>query len=157
MAVADVGAGSGFYADLMLPQLGGDGRVYLIEISTNWLDYLRQKFASVPQVTVVEGGERNVRLAPGSVDLVFSSDTYHHFEYPAETLASIHQALRPGGRLVILDYDKIPGVTPAGRMDHLRLGKSDAIREIVANGFQLERDVDLAMRDNYLAIFSKRE
>jgi predicted methyltransferase len=155
MAVADIGAGSGFYADLLRQEVGPTGRIYLVEISENWLQYLRDKFAGVEQVEVVAGGERDVRLPAGSVDLVFSSDTYNHFEFPAESLASIHRALRPGGRLVILDYDKIPGVTPEGRMEHLRLGKDDAIREIVAEGFQLEQDLDLGLRENYLAIFSK--
>jgi SAM-dependent methyltransferase len=155
MAIADIGAGSGFYADLMLPKIGTSGHIYLVEISERWLDYLREKFAASEQVSVVEGSEREVMLPANSVDLVFASDTYHHFEYPAETLASIHRALRPGGRFVILDYDRIPGVTPGGRMNHLRLGKVEAIREIVAEGFQLERDVDLNFRENYLAIFSK--
>jgi predicted methyltransferase len=157
MAVADIGAGSGFYVELMAADVGPTGKVYAVEISPRWIEYLNRKVTTqgLSQVTVVEGGERSVNLPPNSVDLAFASDTYHHFEYPQETLASIRQALRPGGRWVVLDYDEVPGVTPPGRMEHLRLGKVEAIAEIVAAGFKLERVVDLGLRENYLAIFNR--
>jgi len=157
MVVADVGAGSGFYVELMAAAVGSSGRVYAVEIAPNWIEYLNEKVAAegLDNVRVVLGGERSVELPPTSIDLAFASDTYHHFEYPQSTLASIYEALKPGGRWVVLDYDRIPGVTPGGRMNHLRLGKAEAIAEIEAVGFALVEDVDLDFAENYLAIFRR--
>ena len=52
--------------------------------------------------------QTSVALPAGSIDLAFLSDVYHHFEFPQKSLASIHQALRPGGQLVIVDYRREP-------------------------------------------------
>jgi predicted methyltransferase len=157
MTVADVGAGSGFYIELMADAVGPEGQVYAVEIAPNWIDHLNEKVAieGLDNVEVVLSNERSVELPPGSIDVVFASDTYHHFEYPQSTLASIHEALKPGARWVVLDYDKIPGVTPAGRMNHLRIGKAEAIAEIEAAGFSLVEEVDLDLSENYLAIFTR--
>ncbi len=157
MVVADVGAGSGFYTTLMAGEVGPTGRVYAVEIAPSWVEFLSEKVqeAGLTQVTVVVGTDRSVELPTTSVDLVFSSDTYHHFEFPQTTLASISQALKPGGRWVVLDYDRIPGVTPPSRMDHLRLGKAEAVEEIEAAGFTLEKFVDLDFVENYIAIFRR--
>ncbi len=157
MVVADVGAGSGFYTTLMAGEVGPTGRVYAVEIAPSWVEFLSEKVQEegLTQVTVVVGTERSVELPATSVDLVFSSDSYHHFEFPQTTLASIYQALKPGGQWVVLDYDRIPGVTPPSRMDHLRLGKAEAVEEIEAAGFTLEKFVDLDFVENYIAIFRR--
>src|SRR5690606_37541197 len=107
------------------------------------------------QVTVIEGEERSTRLPPASIDLAFSSDTYHHFEYPQDMLADIYQALRPGGRWVVLDYERIPGVSSQWTLDHVRAGKQEVIREILAAGFEFEREADIGMKENYLLIFRR--
>lgn len=157
MAVADVGAGSGFYIELMAAAVGPEGEVYAVEIAPNWIDFLNEKVAAegLDNVSVVLGTERSVELPTGSLDVIFASDTYHHFEYPQATLGTIYEALKPGGRWVVLDYDRIPGVTPAGRMSHLRVGKSEAIAEVEEAGFTLINDVDLGLTENYLAIFRR--
>jgi len=157
MTVADVGAGSGFYMSLFAAQVGPSGRVYAVELAPNWIEYLNEKVEEegLSQVSVVRGTERSVELPEASLDLIFASDTYHHFEYPQSSLASIYGALKPGGLWVVLDYDKIPGVTSPSRMDHLRLGKAEAMQEILAAGFTLERDIDLDFEENYLAVFGR--
>jgi predicted methyltransferase len=158
MAIADIGAGSGFYSELFAKQVGPTGKVYAQEIAPRWIDYLnaRVKADGLSQIVVVTGSERSVMLPDNSIDIAFTSDVYHHFEYPPETLASIHRALRPGGRLVVLDYDRIPGVTPPGRMSHLRVGKAEAIAEIMANGFTLEREPALGLKENYFVVFRRK-
>lgn len=157
MAVADVGAGSGFYVELMADAVGPGGRVYAVELSTNWIELLEKKVADegLDHVTVVQSTPTSVELPASSVDLIFSSDTYHHFEFPQTTLASIFMALRPGGRWVVLDYDRIEGVTPPSRMDHLRIGRAEAIAEIEAAGFVLDSEPDIGLAENYLAIFRR--
>lgn len=157
MAVADIGAGSGFYVSLFAAEVGPGGRVYAVELAPNWIEFLNEMIENkgLSQVTVVQGTQRSVELPEASVDVVFASDTYHHFEYPRSSLASIYRALKPGGAWVVLDYDRIRGVTAPGRMDHLRLGKAKAMEEILAAGFTLEREVDLNLKDNYLAVFRR--
>ena len=157
MSVADVGAGSGFYAALMAAVVGSTGMVYAVEIAPNWIEYLNEKFAAegLDNTRVVHGTGASVELPDASVDLVFSSDTYHHFEDPPVILGSIYRALKPGGRWVVMDYDKVAGVTPPSRMDHLRIGKTEAVEEIQSAGFTLERMVDLDLEQSYLAIFRR--
>ena len=157
MAVADVGAGSGFYAALMAASVGAAGTVYAVEIAPNWIEYLTEKFASdgLDNVRVVQSTADSVELPEGSVDVVFSSDTYHHFENPPLILDSVYRALKPGGRWVILDFDRVPGVTPPGLMEHLRTGKAGAIEESLAAGYRLERDAEIGLEQSYLAVFRR--
>ena len=90
-----------------------------------------------------------------SVDWVFLSDTYHHFEYPDAMLASINNALRPGGRLAIIDFRKQADRSSDWVMSHVRANRQQVIREMTAAGFELEREPDLLER-NYFLIFRKQ-
>ena len=157
MAVADIGAGSGFYAALMAASVGPAGTVYAVEIAPNWIEHLTERFAAegIDNAHVAQSTADSVELPEGSLDLIFSSDTYHHFENPPLILGSIHRALKPGGRWVVLDFDRVPGVTAPGRMAHLRLGKEEAVEENLAAGFRLEREADIGLEQSYLAIFQK--
>jgi SAM-dependent methyltransferase len=70
-----------------------------------------------------------------SADLAFVCDTYHHFEYPHATLASIYQAVRPGGGLVLIAFVREPGVSREWILSHVRGGRDDFRREIEQAGF----------------------
>ncbi|HEY7700423.1 MAG TPA: methyltransferase domain-containing protein, partial [Vicinamibacteria bacterium] len=109
----------------------------------------------IGNVKGVLGGERTTHLPPDSVDLVLICDTYHHFEYPADIMASIFAALRPGGRLVVIDYERIRGVTADSRYEHLRGGKGTFSDEIKDAGFDLEKELPLIPESYYLE-FRKR-
>jgi SAM-dependent methyltransferase len=81
---------------------------------------------------------------------------YHHLEHPAETLQSIHRALRPGGRLAIVDFDRVPGKSSEFVMKHIRDGKAVFLREIQAAGFRLDESPDApTLRENFFAQFTK--
>ena len=90
----------------------------------------------------VVNDQHDVRLPPESVDLVFISDTYHHFEYPQSTLRSIHRALRPDGELVVIDFKRVPGISNPWVMSHVRAGEAKVIAEITAAGFALSERLD---------------
>jgi predicted methyltransferase len=96
-----------------------------------------------------------VLLPVQSTDLVFISDTYHHFEFPHSTLASIHAALRPGGELVVIDFKRIPGVSDPWVLSHVRGGEEEFRQEIEAAGFELVERRDF-MRTQYFLRFRKR-
>jgi predicted methyltransferase len=158
MTVADIGAGTGLFTMLFADAVKPGGSVVAVDISPAFVEYIREtaKKRRVRNVvaTLIDGTD--VQLPEASVDLAYLSDVYHHLEHPAETLASIRKALKPGGRMVVVDYERIPGVTPPARMAHLRLDKQTAISEIEAAGFSLVEEKKKMMRQNYFAVFTKK-
>ena len=157
MAVADVGAGTGLFVDFFTRDVKASGKVYAVEISTVFAERLKKRAASrgQDQVEVVVCTDRDVSLPAGSVDSVFTCDTYHHFEFPAATLASIHRALKPGGTFVIVDFERIPGKTREWLMNHVRCGKEQVIREVTDAGFTLVEEVPLGFKENYFLRFRR--
>ena len=157
MAIADVGAGTGLFVDFFARDVTAAGRVYAVELSPKFVENLRARAArrNQPMVEVVQCTERDVSLPAASVDAVFTCDTYHHFEYPAATLASIRRALRPGGAFVVVDFERIPGQTRDWLMKHVRCGKEQVIREVLAAGFTLEEEVPLGFEENYFLRFRR--
>jgi len=155
MAVADVGAGTGLFVDFFARDVTEKGRVYAVELSPKFAENLRQraKQRRQPMVETVLCTERDVSLPEASVDAVFTCDTYHHFEFPAATLASIRRALRPGGTFVVVDFERIPGKTREWLMDHVRCGKEQVVREVEAAGFELVEEVPLGFEENYFLRF----
>jgi predicted methyltransferase len=89
-----------------------------------------------------------------SIDLAFITDTYHHFEYPQQTQASIHQALRSDGRVIIIDFRRDPRISSNWVMGHVRGDQAQVIQELHAAGFRLVDDKPL-MRTNYFLEFIK--
>lgn len=158
MAVADVGAGTGVFVDFFARDVGAGGKVYAVDIAPKFVERLRSRAQArgQSQVEAVLCTDRDVSLPAGSVDVVFACDTYHHFEYPRATLASIHRALRPGGTFVVVDFERIPGVTRQWLLDHVRCGKEQVIQEIEGAGFELVEEVPLGLDENYFVRFRRR-
>lgn len=157
MVVADVGAGTGLFTYLFAQWVGPEGKVYAVDISRTFIDNIqrRAREAGVRNITGIVNSPHATGLPPDSVDLVFTSDTYHHFEYPQSMLRSIHQALRPGGTLVIVDFERKPGVSSSWVMGHVRAGKEAVTREVEAAGFKLVEDKHF-LRENYFMRFVKQ-
>jgi predicted methyltransferase len=157
MAVADVGAGTGLYTMLFSDAVGPKGTVYAVEIAPRFLDYLPQRArqAGATNVKVVKGTDTSIELPPASVDLVFICDTYHHFASPKQNLASIRKALRPDGELMIVDFKREPGKTPAWIVEHVRTGQPEVTAEIEAAGFSKIEEVPL-LKENYVLRFRMR-
>lgn len=106
MAVADVGAGSGVITLMMAEQVGKEGRVYAIDIQQEMLDLLSDKLnhLDVQNVELVLGAERTPKLEPESIDLAIMVDVYHEFEFPWEMTSELAKALKPGGRIALIEY-----------------------------------------------------
>ena len=159
MAVADVGAGTGLFTLLMSQRVGPQGWVYAVEISPRFAEHLGQLAVKheLANVSPVLCGERSVRLPPASIDLAFLCDVYHHFEYPSSSLASIHRALRDNGRLVVIDFKRIEGVTREWIMGHVRAGQETVQQEIEAAGFELVEEPALKrLSENYFLVYRKK-
>jgi ubiquinone/menaquinone biosynthesis C-methylase UbiE len=114
MVVADVGAGSGYHAFLMAPLVGDKGKVIASDIQQEMLDLVaaRAKKDKVTNVEPVKGTATDPKLPPGGVDLILLVDVYHEFEFPFEMAEKMVAALRPGGRLVFVEFrledEKVP-------------------------------------------------
>ena len=81
---------------------------------------------------------------------------YHHFEFPKSILASIHRALKPGGMLVLIDFNRIPGESREFIMGHVRAGKEVFKQEVVDSGFRFVDEVTIpSFKENYLLRFRK--
>lgn len=158
MAVADVGAGTGLYTRMFARQVGPTGKVYAVDIARRFLDHIERscKEARLGNVETVLCTDTSSKLPPASVDLIFVCDTYHHFEFPQRTLASLHQALRPGGQLIVIDFHRIPGKTREWLLKHVRAGQEVFSREIVSAGFrQVGEEKELGLKENYFLRFVK--
>lgn len=150
--VADIGAGTGFFSAMMARRVGPAGRVYAVDIARNFVaaSVQRARDQGLDNVVGVVNDPHSVQLPADSVDLVFTSDTYHHFEYPQSTLRSIHEALRDGGELVVIDFKRIPGVSHPWVLGHVRAGEQQVIDEIEAAGFALAERLDFMQTQYYL-------
>jgi ubiquinone/menaquinone biosynthesis C-methylase UbiE len=157
MRVADVGAGTGLFEPLFSTLVGPGGRVFALDISPEFINHIRQR-ALLESLTNVEARrcpDDSTGLPAASVDVVFVCDVYHHFEYPEKNLASIHATLADGGRLVLVDFDKVEGKSSDFVLHHVRAGKSAVIAEVTAAGFVLDHEVQL-MKENYFVVFRRR-
>jgi ubiquinone/menaquinone biosynthesis C-methylase UbiE len=149
--VADVGAGTGLFSVLFARKVA-PGKVYAVDIAPRFLASIgrRARAEGLENVVTVKGSDRSIEVPAASVDLVFVCDTYHHFEHPAETLASIKRALRPGGALVIVDFKREPGKTPQWIVEHVRAGQEAVTKEIVAAGFQAPQSLPVLQESYFL-------
>jgi ubiquinone/menaquinone biosynthesis C-methylase UbiE len=156
MVVADVGAGTGLFTRLFAAEVGPQGRVYAVDIARKFIEHVEKtsKEAGLKNVTGIVCTPTSAELPASSVDLVFLCDSYHHFEYPQKTLASIHRALRPGGRLILIDFRRIEGKSPDWLLKHVRAGQEVFTKEIEAAGFKVLDHADF-LKDNYLVRFEK--
>lgn len=158
MTVADVGTGTGLFVKYLADAVGPTGRVIATDISERFVAHVRERAAraGLSQVEVRLGATTDAGLDRESVDLVFVCDVYHHFEAPMPMLASLFDALKPGGRLVILDFHRIPGKTSDFIMNHVRAGREVVLAEVEQAGFTKLPDPPTPfLEDNYIVVFER--
>ena len=157
--IADIGAGTGLYVKLFAQAVGATGKVYAVDISQPFLDFIAEKAAAdnLDNVETLLGADKSSNLADASVDVVFHSDTYHHFEFPKTMIRDLARALDDDGEMYVLDFERIEGVTSQGLLNHVRAGKKVVIAEVEASGFDLVEEIDLpGLQENYLLRFRKQ-
>jgi ubiquinone/menaquinone biosynthesis C-methylase UbiE len=158
MAVADVGAGTGLFTRLIADKVGKTGRVYAVDIAASFLAHIAadaQEHGQT-QVVTVQASQFATNLPAESVDLVFLCDVYHHLEDPQQALASIRQALRPGGGLVVIDFDRVEGRSADFVLKHVRAGQAAFRKEIEAAGFSIApAKTSPALTENFFLRFEK--
>jgi ubiquinone/menaquinone biosynthesis C-methylase UbiE len=142
MTVADIGAGTGYYTWQLAKQVGPGGRVYAVDVQLEMIRMLDSQMAKrgVRNVVPVLGSETTVKLPPASVDLAIMVDVYHELAYPSEVLDSIVDALKPGGRVVFVEYraeDPAVAIKPLHKMSEPQVR-----REATAHGLKWERSIE---------------
>lgn len=141
MSVADIGAGTGYYTWQLAKKVGPGGRVYAVDVQPEMIAMLNSQMAKrgVRNVVSVLGSETTVKLPPASVDLAIMVDVYHELAYPAEVLDSIISVLKPGGRVVFVEYraeDPAVAIKPLHKMSETQIR-----REATAHGLKWERSI----------------
>jgi ubiquinone/menaquinone biosynthesis C-methylase UbiE len=161
MSIADIGTGTGLYVAPFSRAVGSQGKVYAVDISPKFVKHIRQR-ADEEQLDNVEAvlcSDRDVNLKANSIDRAFICDVYHHFEYPESSLASIHRAMRDGGKLILIDFHREPDVSPE-RVEwltgHIRAPMETFKQEIIDAGFEFEGEVAIdGFKENYMLRFIK--
>lgn len=156
--IADIGAGTGLFTKLFAEATGPTGWVYAVDISPNFIQHIRGQLdkSEILFVSPILSSQKSITLPPDSVDLAFICDTYHHFEFVPETMQSIHAALRTGGTLVVIDFERLPGKSRQWVIDHVRGDKSQFREEIEAAGFEFVEEVKIPeFVENYFLKFKK--
>lgn len=104
--VADIGCGTGYFSRRIARRLGETGKVFAVDIQPAMLQILTNSLAGTGLTNIVPvlGTEKRPNLPPNSVDLALLVDVYHEFEYPYEMMSAITEALKPQGRVVVVEY-----------------------------------------------------
>jgi ubiquinone/menaquinone biosynthesis C-methylase UbiE len=142
MMVGDVGAGTGYYSIRMAKLIGPTGTVYANDIQPAMLEKLTAKAAEaqVSNIVTVLGSESDPKLPAGKLDLVILVDVYHEFSRPQRMLQGIRESLKPGGRLVLLEYRKEDPSVPI-KPEH-KMSVEEVKAEVVPEGYAFEKVVD---------------
>ncbi len=160
MAVADIGAGSGFMTELFAKMVGASGRVYAVDINQKMLELIVRRASQngLKNIQTVLDNDTSTELPANSVDLIFLCDTYHHFEYPKVMLASMHKALRAGGQVVLVEFHLVQGKSPSWMFEHVRAGQEVFTKEFVDAGFEFVAEHESPFfKENYIVRFRKTE
>lgn len=139
--IADIGAGSGYHVVRMAPQVGASGKVYAVDIQPEMLAYVKKqaKDAGLIQVVTVLGTEKEVRLPKESIDKMLLVDVYHELAYPYEMAISMWQALKPGGKLYLVEYRAEDASVPIKTIH--KMSEEQAVKEWHAAGFRLLKNL----------------
>ena len=151
--VADIGAGSGYFSFRIAPQVP-EGKVYAVDIQPEMLDaitFLKSE-KNITNVETILGQENNPNLPDASIDLALMVDAYHEFAYPREMMEGIVRALKPGGRVVLLEYRKenpMIMIKPLHKMTEKQVKK-----ELKAVGLKWQTTKEFLPEQHFL-VFSK--
>ncbi|MEP6701891.1 MAG: class I SAM-dependent methyltransferase, partial [Betaproteobacteria bacterium] len=155
MTVADIGAGTGYVARRMAKLVGPKGVVDAVDVQPEMIRILKKLATQykLPQIRPTLGAVDDVKLAPASIDVAIMVDVYHELERPYEVLASIVHALKPGGRVVFVEYRAEDPVVPIKRLH--KMSVEQVKREAAALPLDFERVAE-PLPWQHIVVFRKR-
>jgi len=141
MVIADIGAGSG-YQSALLSKMVGTGKVYAVDFEPEMIAYLnaRIKQEKLTHIVPVLSTEQNVSLPENSIDMMLLVDVYHEFSYPYEMTVSMLAALKPGGKLVLVEFRSEDLTVPIKTIH--KMSEAQAIKEFKAAGFAFDKNIN---------------
>ena len=157
MTVADIGAGTGYMSLRMAKRVGPSGKVYANDLQPEMLRLLRENaaHAQLTNIETVLGTESDPKLPKAQLDLVLLVDVYHEFSQPQTMLQKIREALKPDGRLVLLEYRKEDPKIPI-RPEH-KMSVAEVKAEIEPEGFILGPVIETLPRQHILILTKASE
>ena len=138
--IADIGSGSGYFALRFAAHLGDQGRVFAVDVDPEMVRFLNRRVrdAGVRNVQTILAEPGDPLLPDASVDRFVVIDTWHHIEKPLEYLALMKKMLRPGGQIVMIDFQKRE--LPFGPPLDMKVAREDLVRQMETSGFQLAKE-----------------
>lgn len=151
--IADIGAGTGYFS-FRLARLVPQGKVLAVDIQQEMIDYLNagKRKQKTPNVEPVLGTITDPKLPANSVDLALMVDAYHEFSNPREMIENIVESLRPGGRVVLVEYRAEDPNVPI--KEHHKMTEAQAVKEMKAVGLRLLKN-DSRLPQQHILIFGK--
>ncbi len=153
--IADIGAGSGYFAFRLAAATGVEGRVFAVDISPDMILHMNRRIRDhgVSNVTTMLADPDDPLLPSGSVDRFFICDTWHHIQERPAYLSRIRAALKPGGQLVIIDFHKRE--LPFGPPMEMKIDRRDLIAEMKEDGFEPSREFEF-LPYQYFVVFEAK-
>lgn len=151
-SVADLGAGTGYFLSHLAGATGTQGTVYAVEVEPALVAHMRDRAEKAGLVTVIPvlASLDNPRLPRAAVDVVLIVDTYHHIDERRAYMDHLRRALKPGGRIAVVDWRK--GDFPEGPKDDHKIPRDQVLAEMKALGFALRSEPDF-LAYQYFLIF----
>lgn len=153
--VGDVGAGVGYFTEKLARRVGPNGKVYANDIQPEMLVQLRKNMAKlgIGNVQTVVGAEDDPHLPANTLDLILLVDVYHEFSRPQAMLRHMRESLKPGGRLVLLEYRKEDPNVPI-REEH-KMTVKQVRSELEPEGFRFDKVIE-TLPQQHILIFRTR-
>jgi ubiquinone/menaquinone biosynthesis C-methylase UbiE len=153
-AVADIGAGSGYFTLRFAAAVGNTGRVRAVDINPDMLRHLEQRVrrARLANVEAILAKADDPLLPPGSIDLVFICDTWHHIGDRPRYLATLARALKPGGRVAIVDFHQRE--LPVGPPPSMKLSREQVVTEFASAGYRVAEEHRF-LEYQYFVVFAR--
>lgn len=158
VVIADIGAGSGYFSRRFAKAVAPEGKVYAVDIDTEILAVLKDKAAKegIQNIVIDASKPDDPMLPEGAIDIAFFCDSTHHISHRVDFYRTVKRALKPDGRLVIIDYP--PEASTNGWVRHKPdelIPVSEAVREAGDAGFKLDKQYNFIERQYFLVFTSK--
>jgi SAM-dependent methyltransferase len=141
-SIADIGAGSGYHVIRMAPRVQPGGKLYAVDIQPEMIEYLsaQAKEKQLSNVVPVLSSNQSVKLKGNSIDKMLLVDVYHEFDFPYEMAVSMLAALKPGGKLFLIEFRAEDPTVPIKNIH--KMSEKQAVKELTAAGFSFMENKD---------------
>ncbi|MBV8881614.1 MAG: class I SAM-dependent methyltransferase [Planctomycetaceae bacterium] len=152
--IADLGAGSGYFTFRLAPKVGEKGKILAVDIQDEMIAELQKRIAKnkVTNVETIRCTESDPKLPEAAVDIVLMVDVYHEIAFPYEVMSAIRKALKPGGRMVFIEYRKEDPKVPIKEIHKMSIEQLK--KEMAVVGLEHVKTVDTLPRQ-HIAIFGR--